>query len=65
MEEYLTEKEVADKLKISIYTLRNDRSKRRGLPFVKLGGSVRYRESDIVKYMDEHLVMPGGNNAAE
>ena len=34
--------------------LRIDRCKRRGLPYVKFGKSVRYALTDIQNYMDNH-----------
>ena len=38
---YLTEKEVAEITGISLSTLRNERSLGQGMPYVKLGRSVR------------------------
>jgi hypothetical protein len=50
---YLTEGEVATLLARSLSSLRNDRSLRRGLPFIKLGKkSIRYDIRDIEKYLD-------------
>jgi hypothetical protein len=37
-------------------TLRNDRSLRRGIPFSKIGKSVKYRMSDVIEYMEKHRV---------
>lgn len=55
-EKYLNEVEVSKMLGISLSTLRSNRSKKKGLPFIKIGRSVRYRLSDIQKYMEEHKV---------
>lgn len=38
----MTEQEVAGMLKISVHKLRRDRNIGGGLPFIKLGGAVRY-----------------------
>lgn len=37
-------------------TLRNDRHKRQGIPYCKIGRSVRYREEDVVRYMEKNKV---------
>ncbi|WP_460273809.1 helix-turn-helix domain-containing protein [Celeribacter sp. ULVN23_4] len=43
----LTQDEVADYLRISPKTLERDRWLKQGLPFIKVGRSVRYRATDI------------------
>ena len=47
---YLTEKEVSERFKIALQTLRNHRLQRRGFPYCKIGDGknapVRYREED-------------------
>lgn len=55
---YLTEKEVARITGLSLSTLRNARFQGRGLPYVKLGRSVRYDLKDVVKYMEDRKVIP-------
>lgn len=50
-ERFLDENGTAEMLKISIHTLRGNRHNRRGLPFYKLGRSVRYKMSDILEHM--------------
>ena len=50
---YLNEKEAAAITKDSLSKLRNDRHLSRGLPFIKWGKrSVRYKLSDIIKFME-------------
>jgi predicted DNA-binding transcriptional regulator AlpA len=56
--QYLSEKVVAEKTGFSLSKLRNDRSKGRGLPYVKLNKAVRYLSSDIKDYMESHKVIP-------
>ena len=48
---WLTEKEVARLLDISVSKLRSDRFKRRGLSYTKFGKSVRYAKADVLDYM--------------
>jgi hypothetical protein len=50
------EKETARIMKRGVQTLRNDRALRRGLPFVKVGRSVRYDLEDIRKYIEQNRV---------
>jgi predicted DNA-binding transcriptional regulator AlpA len=59
--ELLTEKQVSKILNVSLAFLRRRRSQ--GTPpgctpgpvYLKLGKSVRYRKSDIVSYLEEHI----------
>ena len=52
----LTEKEVQEYYKINVNTLQRNRSEGLGLPYVKLGRLVRYKVSDIEKYLDANTV---------
>ena len=52
----LTEKEVQEYYKINVNTLQRNRSMGLGLPYVKLGRLVRYKVSDIEKYLDANTV---------
>jgi len=56
MTKYITETECAELTGLSLSTLRNDRSKRVKLPYIKVGKSVRYDQDDIVKFMDSHKI---------
>lgn len=40
----------------ALSTLRNDRHLRRGIPYYKVGRSIRYRLADIFQYMERHRV---------
>jgi hypothetical protein len=51
-----TSKQLSELLLVSESHLANERWKRAGIPFVKIGGSVRYRESDIMAYIEENMV---------
>lgn len=52
-ERYLTDKEVADRLKVSRRTLQEYRNTRQ-IPFVLFGGKVLYKEYDIEKMLEEN-----------
>ena len=52
----LTEKELAERLNVSAQKLRQDRSCKKGLPYIKIGGSVRYAPEQVQKYLAEHTI---------
>ena len=58
---FMTEREVAQFLNRSVRTLRNDRWLGRGIPYVKVGRTVRYRFADVQAYVNSR---PGGTIAA-
>lgn len=51
---YMTEGEAADFTRFTKGTLRNLRSQGGGPQFLKVGGSIRYRLSDLIAWM-EHI----------
>lgn len=52
-ERYLTDKEVAERLKVSRRTLQEYRNTRQ-LPYVVFGGKVLYKEHDIEIILEEN-----------
>ncbi len=54
MSKLYTEQEVADLLKISVYTIRDWRLRHRNPPikFLKVGRLVRYEEREVMKYLE-------------
>ena len=54
----ITETELAEIIHRSVQTLRNDRHRHRGLPYIRLGRSVRYDLRDVEAYIDEYRVTP-------
>ncbi|MGW1617233.1 helix-turn-helix transcriptional regulator [Streptomyces sp. NPDC002285] len=54
-DEWLTPREVAQMVKLSVQTLANHRSQKIGIPYTKLSegraGRVRYRLSDVREYL--------------
>lgn len=55
---WLTETQVAEILSLSVYTLRNNRSKGRGLPYSKIGRTIRYNLAEIQCYMEKNQIQP-------
>ena len=53
---FLTEIQLAERHQRAVKTLQADRLKGGGVPFVKLGRSVRYRLSDIEAWEQAHLM---------
>lgn len=53
---YLTEVQVAEMTGVALSTLRNQRFNGEGMPYVKLGRSVRYGLSDVITYMESHKI---------
>ena len=56
--QWLTESQVSQIIGRAEQTLRNDRGKGRGLPYCKVGRSVRYKLEDVVEYMESRRVVP-------
>lgn len=55
--ELLTIKEVADLLKVSVASIRRLQQGRK-IPFIKVGGSVRFSKTDIEDYLKRIRVEP-------
>ncbi|MEG0282311.1 MAG: helix-turn-helix domain-containing protein [Clostridia bacterium] len=51
MPKIMTLKEVSEYLKISEYTVRYTLK----IPFIKLGGLIRYREEDILEFLEKSI----------
>jgi len=54
--QYLTEKQVSEITGRAIQTLRNERHLRRGIPYVKVGRSIRYSLEDVVEFMESRKI---------
>ncbi len=58
-EPLLTEAEAAEWFGLSPLTLRKWRCLRtHPLPFLKIGKTIRYRESDMLQFLENHMVVP-------
>ena len=58
--QYLTERQVSEMTGRALSTLRNDRMYRRGLPYVKMGRSVRYDLEDVRTFMESRRIKTSG-----
>lgn len=54
----LSESQVSDLLGISLSKLRQDRHFHRGIPYVKIGRSVRYAEADVQAFVEARRIVP-------
>jgi hypothetical protein len=54
--QYLTENDVSKITGVALSTLRNNRSKGRGIPYIKIGRSVRYDLEDVIEFMEIHKI---------
>jgi hypothetical protein len=53
---YIEEREVARITGFALSTLRNNRFKGAGIPYLKIGRSVRYSLKDVVDFMEKHRI---------
>ena len=53
----LSENDLADYLKVSVYKLRRDRVENRGIPYVKYGRTVRYPLDNIMQFQQQNTVI--------
>jgi predicted site-specific integrase-resolvase len=58
MPKMLGEKQAAEILGLAVWTLRNWRCSGKGPPYIKIGGSVKYREEDLRTFIQKRLVDP-------
>lgn len=54
----LSSKEVSTLIGRAEQTLANERSTRRGLAYIKIGRSVRYRLADVLSYIEARRIDP-------
>jgi len=55
----LTQSQVAAWINMSPAWFEQNRFKGVGIPYVKIGRSVRYRVSDVQRWIDEHVIGTG------
>ena len=53
---WLTEKQVAKIVGVSVSTLRAHRQARKGIPYTKVGRLVRYAATDILAFMKQRSI---------
>lgn len=56
----LTEQQVSQATNIPLPTLRNDRFRCKGFPYVRKGKSIRYRLSDLQRFLEANTIYPEG-----
>ncbi|SLL01214.1 Uncharacterised protein [Mycobacteroides abscessus subsp. abscessus] len=56
-----TTAQVALVVQTTVDALAQDRYRRRGIPYVKIGGRVRYLREDVVKFLEDNRI--GGDAA--
>jgi excisionase family DNA binding protein len=61
----LTDVEVARRLGVSTYTVRNWRYLGRGPAYLKVGRCVRYRLADVDAWAETIRITPSGSDASE
>jgi len=54
---YLNEVMVANITGRALSTLRNERAKGKGIPYIKIGRSVRYDLVDVIRFMSAHKII--------
>lgn len=52
----LTEQDVSELLQISVKTLQGQRWQKVGIPYLKIGRSVRYRQEDVERYLEQSVI---------
>ena len=57
IQKYINENQVAEITGRALSTLRNERSRGLGIPYIKIGRSVRYDLTDVISFMDSHKIM--------
>ena len=55
--QYLNEKQVAIITGRALSTLRNERFLGKGMPYIKIGKSVRYKYDDIIEFMESRKII--------
>lgn len=63
MTEYLTAKQVAELVKVSVQSLANWRAARRGPPWTKCENAVRYPANRLQEWLDARTEMTRGQGA--
>ena len=53
---YLKEQDVSEITGLALSTLRNQRGQHRGIPYHKIGRSVRYKLDDVIEFMDARKI---------
>ncbi len=60
---YITERDVSRITSRALSTLRNDRFNGRGIPYYKIGSSIRYSRTDVINFMETRKIMTSPEHA--
>jgi hypothetical protein len=55
---FLTARQVTEMTGIALQSLANARHQRRGIPYSKIGCSIRYALNDVLNFMESHRIDP-------
>ena len=58
MKQYIKEEKVSEITGLKLPTLRNHRHLRKGIPYIKIGKSVRYDTEDVYNFMEKRRIYP-------
>ena len=53
---YIDERELSHLIKRALSSLRNDRFHGRGIPYIKIGRSVRYNREEVINFMESRKI---------
>ena len=56
--EFLTTRQLADYLGMSIVKINNDRARGFGPPYMRVDRVIRYRRTDVDEWIKEHTITP-------
>ena len=54
----ISEKDLADYMRVSVWKLRKDRERNRGIPFIKILRTVRYSMDDVNIFLNNNKKIP-------
>lgn len=58
--EVMTTKQLAALLSVGTAKLDEDRYLNRGIPYVRIGRSIRYLKADVLKFFEDNRIRTGG-----
>ena len=54
LQEFITDKDLAKLLGISVDIVRSHRKRHDGIPWYRFGRSIRYRRDDVIEYIEKN-----------
>lgn len=62
MKKLINEKDLSEITGLALQTIRNARHERRGAPYLKIGGAIRYDLEDVETYLSKCRINPEGES---